>query len=136
MKKTLFAIALALMLLIIPTGNAFAETSFWNASIPSEVVESLVVKSGDTVLPSGYVFQAISLKTGELQTKVITVENTGTVSWLVKPTVNVSDPDVTATWSTPEGQTIAGGASATFTLTITAIEANPSVTINIGFTRE
>jgi hypothetical protein len=117
--------------------NAVAATTAWAGSIPAQVTEPIVVKSGATVLANGYTFQAVSMPIGGTNVKTLTVQNTGTTSFIVRPIATSSAPtDVTVGWNNPTGGPIAAGASYDFILTLTAVNVNPSVTVAVSFTRE
>ena len=120
----------------VPLVSASSPISFWTASIPTVVTEALVVKSGTTILPNGYVFSVVNLKVGDVHTKTITVQNTGSVAFLVKPVAASPSPSVTAVWNNESGVSIVVGGSADFVLTITAIATTDSISIPVSFTRE
>ena len=119
-----------------PLVTAQTPITFWTANIPTQVTEALVVKSGTTVLPNGYTFQAVNLKVGDVHAKTITVQNTGAVAFLVKPVVTSPTPNITAVFNNTAGVSIVAGGSADFLLTITAINAVDTVSIPVSFTRE
>lgn len=114
------------------TGNAFAQSSFWQGSVPVTSTESLKVSYNQQIIDSGYAFPAVSIPTGNTVTYVLNVSNTGTTAWTVTPVASVNSVKVTATWD--KGATsIPAAGNINFTLSVKAISADTDVLVTLGF---
>lgn len=136
-KRILAILTVVLLSVMVLSSTVSAEvTPVWSGSIQTTVAEPLVVKSGSTVLANGYEFLPVTLKVGETKVYTLTVANTGTTAWLVKPTLSVDTTKVTGVFTNSAGVSIAAGASADFVLTLTAVSVTTAIPVAIGFTRE